>query len=148
MMVLSEREKWLFVLTVMKTSKRAKDLPIELKQEICEFIRKREAPSINHDEWLKMEYDIRDTKDKVMILLQQGMSMAIGEGDKLPPEVRKMFSEEEFAKLENVSRKSDLLKDLNSGDLIKDLDKLDKPELEKIKATILEYLREKDENQS
>lgn len=147
-MTLTEREKWLFVLTVMKTSKRASNLPMKLKQEICEFIRKRVAPSISYDEWLKMEYDIRDEKADIMTLMMQGMSVALGEGDKLPQEAREMFDESEFAKLDNAAREMNL-RDEADG-LLKELDKMsENSKMETIKQKILEYLREKDdENKS
>ncbi len=143
-MTLNEREKWLFVLTVMKTSKRASSLPMKLKQEICEFIRKRIAPSISYDEWLKMEYDIRDEKADIMTLLMQGMSVALGEGDKLPPEAKEMFDESDFAKLDNAAREMNLSE--KADELLKELDKMsDVSQMETIKQKILEYLREKDD---
>ncbi len=146
-MTLTEREKWLFVLTVMKTSKRASSLPMKLKQEICEFIRKRIAPNISYDEWLKMEYDLRDEKADVMTLLMQGMSVAMGEGDKLPPEARDMFDQSEFAKLDNAAREMNLADEADG--LLKELDKMsENSKMETIKQKILEYLREKDENKS
>ena len=103
-MQLSEREKWMFILTVMKTSKTGKSMTLEMQVAVCEFLRERLCPSISHESWKEMEYDIREIKAQVMELMFKGMEVASGKSQ-ISPEARKMFTEMDLAKLDSKVKK-------------------------------------------
>lgn len=102
-MTLSDREKWMFILTVLKTSQIGKSMPLMMQQAISEFLREKICPKIDYDEWRNMELDIREIKAKVMDLMFKGMAVASGKSN-MPPEARKMFSEMDLAKLDSKAK--------------------------------------------
>ncbi len=99
-MTLTDREKWLFILTMMKMSNTGKSMPLEMQQAVCEFLKEKICPSIDYKVWEKMEYDIRDIKAQVIDLMFKGMEVASGKSD-LPPEAKKMFNDMDLAKLDS-----------------------------------------------
>ena len=102
-MALTGREKWLFILTVFKTTQTGKMMPLKMQQAVSEFLRKKIAREISYDEWLQMEYDIRKIKSEVMDLMFEGMQAATSD-TALPPEARKMFDEMELGDLDDKVR--------------------------------------------
>jgi len=103
-MKLTEREKWLYYLTVLKTSQTGKILSLEQKQAISEFIKTKIYPKITYDEWREMEVDMIKMNTQIMDLMWEGMQTSIG--GKLPREVEQMFKVEDIAKLDNSVRDS------------------------------------------
>ena len=109
-MKLNEREKWMFILAVMKTSQTGKSMPMKMNVAVCEFLRERICPNISYDDWKQMEYDIREVKSQVMDLMLKGMEVASGKS-RLSPEAQQMFSEIDLAKLDTRVKKE--LKKIN-----------------------------------
>lgn len=128
-MNLSDREKWLFILTVMKTSQTGKSMPVEMQQGICEFLRGKICPEIDYKTWEEMEYDIREIKTEVMDLMFKGMEVASGKTNALP-EAKQMFNETEMAKLDNKMRGE--LKKIDFDSLKKILDDLPEDKKKKL----------------
>jgi hypothetical protein len=122
-MKLSEREKWMFILTVMKTSKTGKSMTLDMQVGVCEFLRERLCPSISHESWKEMEYDIREIKAQVMELMFKGMEVASGKST-MSPEAREMFSEMDLAKLD--SKVKNTLKKIDFDQMKKSLTGLPK----------------------
>ena len=54
----NERESWITILTIFKTSSIAKSLPKDTRVALEELYRQKFCPSINHKEWLEIEQNI------------------------------------------------------------------------------------------
>jgi len=128
-MTLSAREKWMFILTVLKTSQTGKSMSLKMQQALSEFLRNKICPEIDHDEWLQMEYDIREIKARVMDLMFKGMDVASGKST-FTPEAKKMFSEMDIEKLDSKVKSE--LKKIDFDKLKKSLLKLPKKEQDEI----------------
>ena len=146
-MTFSDKEKWILILLIFKTTQTGKNMPMKMKQAVCEFLRNKICPTINYDQWLQIEKDINKTKTEVMDLMYEGMKVATS-SSKLPPEVQKMFSEADLGELD-TKVKGELSK-IDFGKLKKVLDKLPKetrkelePMFENIETLAGEYAMEK-----
>lgn len=104
-MTLTEEMKWLYILTVIKTSQTGKILSLEQKQAIEEFIRKKICPSIDYKKWLEIEKDMIKMKTEIMKLMYEGMVSSIGKGG-LPKEAKEMFEQADLARLDDSMRGS------------------------------------------
>jgi hypothetical protein len=138
---LSSREKWIFVLTVMKTSQMGKAMPMKMKQATCEYIRNKMCKDIDYPEWLKIEYDIKDLKGKVMDILMKGVDHAMGEAIKLPPDAQQVFDEAEFARFDDAVREE--MKNIDLEELMKNLPKDKSKQMGKIKELFEKVMRAK-----
>lgn len=128
-MKLNDREKWMFILTVIKTSQTGKSMPLDMQVAVCEFLREKICPTISYEGWKQMEYDIRELKAEVMDMMFKGMEVASGKR-KISPEAKEMFSELEMAKLD--SRVKQEIKKIDFDKLKKSMKKLPNKEQEQI----------------
>jgi len=119
--MLNNREKWIFILTVLKTSQTGKAMPLKMQQGVLEFLRKKICPDVSYDDWLSMELDIKKAKSEVMGLMFEGMQAATS-NKSLSPEAQKMFSEAELGELDTKVRGE--LEKIDFGKLKKILEKL------------------------
>jgi len=147
-MNLTDREKWLFILTVMKTSQTGKSMPVEMQQGICEFLRNKICPEIDYKTWEEMEFDIREIKTEVMDLMFKGMEVASGKSNQFP-EAKQMFNETEMAKLDNKMRGELKKIDFDSlkkilEDLPEDKKKKLQPMFESIENLTGDYFKDKE----
>lgn len=122
--MLNNREKWIFILTVMKTSQTGKSMPMKTKQGVMEFLRKNLCKDVSYEDWLSMELDIKKAKSEVMDLMFEGVQYATK--NKLPPEAQKMFSEADLGELDTKVRGQ--LENIDFGKLKKILEKLSEKE--------------------
>lgn len=127
-MKLTNREKWLFILTVFKITHTGKNMPLKMQQDTCEFIRKKICPEIDYPEWLEMEKDMNQIKSQVMDLLFEATKASTG--SEMPNEARKMFSEAELGEFDSKV-KGELAK-INFDELKKALEKLPKDKRKEI----------------
>lgn len=77
-MTFTQRELWVYILTIMHTSSIAKQAGKETRQVIEMYLRKEMCPDISMDEWLKIEKDIVSYKNDVMGLMSMGVLGALG----------------------------------------------------------------------
>lgn len=117
--MLSHREKWIYVLTVMKTNALAKNQSAKTKGAVCDFIRTKMTPDIDYPEWRQMELDMNETKKNVNRYMMEGTMASIGD-TKITPELQQIF-ESELPKLDDKVR--DELKNIDLNDLRKHLPK-------------------------
>lgn len=121
-MKLTNREKWLFILTAFKTTNTGKNMPLKMQQDTCEFLRKKLCPEIDYPEWLEMEKDLNKFKTEVMDFMFEATKAS--SGAKLPPEARKMFNEADLGSFD--SKVKGELSKIDFGELKKALEKLPK----------------------
>jgi len=139
--MLSHREKWVYVLTIMKTNALAKKQPMETQSAICDFIRTQIAPDIGYPEWRQMELDMNETKKNVNRYMMEGTMASIGE-TKISPELQSLFASE-LPKLDDKVRSE--MKSINLEDLRKHLPKGKGEIIEKINRVFAMVLDTKGE---
>lgn len=122
--MLNSREKWVFILTVLKTSQTGKAMPTKTRDGVMEFLRKNICPDITYDDWLEMDHDIKKAKTQVMDLMFEGVQYATQ--NKSSPEAQKMFSEADLGELDTKVRGE--LEKIDFGKLKKILEKLPEKE--------------------
>lgn len=108
----TQRECWIAVLTIMKTSQNAKSMTKEQRQVLEEYIRLHHCPEISYDEWLEIEKNIIQTKNLVMGTLIKGVFKALGATKpeekelvhfkKMDEQFREFESEESIKALKNM----------------------------------------------
>ncbi len=106
-------------MTVMKTSKQARQLPLKSQQALCEFIRKQIAPDIDYPEWLKIEKDISEVKQNLNRFMMEGIMNSVGEEVEIPTEAEAIFKNDLRELDENVRdemKNIDIKKILNAID--------------------------------
>lgn len=74
----NQRETFIAVLAIMKTSPNAQAMSKEQIQTLVEYIRLNHCQDISYDEWLEIEKNIIQTKHLVMDTLIKGVFKALG----------------------------------------------------------------------
>lgn len=142
----SEKEKWISYLSILHTSETFKRLSMEQKQIISEFIRKKIAPNIDHNQWLEIEKDLIKFKTEMINMFYEGMRVAIG--GKMTSEAKEMFKPDEIAELDRSMKEG--LETLDFNKMQEIFDKIPEserkefaPVFEQIKKMTEEYKKEK-----
>ena len=107
--MLTEKERWITILTVFKTSQIAKNLPKNIRVALEEPYRTKFCPSINYKDWLEIEQDIikltKDCINESIVLMLKAMG-------KVTPNSQEL---EQIKQLEHTVS----LKDINIVNIIK-----------------------------
>lgn len=74
----SQREFWIFVMTVMHTEQTAKSLTRDQRVAIEESIRKQNCPDIDYPEWEEIELNIVKNREKIISGFMSMFPAALG----------------------------------------------------------------------
>jgi hypothetical protein len=132
----SQREFWIFVMTIMHTSQRAQSLSKEQRVAIEEAIRAKHCPDIPYQEWEEIELNIVKNRDKIQEAFISMLSMALGK--KIPSGIdsdlvktlddhfRHIVDHVNIAELREVIQQSHTPQSPEILDLINEIEKLQK----------------------
>ena len=77
----NEKEKWIAITSIMKTSETVKKLPKEMVDYLFINLRREEAPHLTDDEVKDIEKQIMNTADEVKTMCFKSATKFLGQGD-------------------------------------------------------------------
>jgi len=77
----NEKEKWIAITSIMKTSETVKKLPKEMVEYLFINLRREEAPHLTDDDVKHIEKEIMNTADEVRDMCFKSAKKFLGEGD-------------------------------------------------------------------
>lgn len=77
----NEKEKWIAITSIMKTSETVKKLPKEMVDYLFINLRREEAPHLTDDDVKHIEKEIMNTADEVKTMCFKSATKFLGSGD-------------------------------------------------------------------
>lgn len=74
----TDRERFIYIVTVMKASSLAKVQPIAVIQGLIEFLRKNLCPSLTMDDWIEIEQNVIKMNALTVEVQKEGFYKSLG----------------------------------------------------------------------